>query len=150
MRGWRLTRPRYQRDPLSGFGAARAGSRWNSPGVRVGYASTSRPLAVLEMPVHVGRDAVPDDLVLIPIEVPDELVEQAANLPHDWNRLPFSLGARGVGDRWAADGRAVALAVPSVVLPLEKNLLVNPLHPDFLRVGILPPEPFSFDRRLLR
>ncbi|MBI2497892.1 MAG: RES domain-containing protein, partial [Opitutae bacterium] len=41
-----------------------------------------------------------------------------------------------------------ALRVPSVVVPGEFNYLLNPAHPDFKRVKIGKPEPFSFDPRL--
>jgi len=150
VRVWRLTRLPHSQEPLSGLGAAKAGNRWNSPGVRVAYTSSSRPLAVLEMLVHVSRDTVPADPVLIPIEVPDPLIAVATQLPGDWNALPYSAGARRLGDRWAKDSRSVALLVPSVVLPAERNLLINPVHPDFPRVEVLAAEHFCFDRRLLR
>ncbi|HSF47022.1 MAG TPA: RES family NAD+ phosphorylase [Burkholderiales bacterium] len=150
MRAWRLTREAFRQDPLSGQGAARAGSRWNSPGVRMGYASSSRPLAILEMLVHVTRHTVPADTILIPIEVPDELIMKAQGLPNDWNALPYSSAARQFGDRWAREATSAVLLVPSVILPSEDNLLINPAHPQFNRLEILPPESFQFDRRLLR
>ena len=41
------------------------------------------------------------------------------------------------------------LRVPSVVVPLESNYVLNPRHPDFApRVAIGPPLPFPFDPRL--
>jgi len=54
------------------------------------------------------------------------------------------------GDRWAAEDRSVALLVPSVVLPVERNLWINPMHPDYPKIAALAPERFRFDRRLLR
>jgi RES domain-containing protein len=150
MRVWRLTRAVYSADPLSGQGAALAGNRWNTPGVRMAYTSTSRPLAVLEMLVHVSRDTVPADPVLIPIDVPDRLVDEAQGLPSDWAELPYGPEARDFGDLWIAERASVALLVPSVVLPAERNLLINPAHPAVRRVKVQPPEPFAFDRRLLR
>jgi RES domain-containing protein len=145
---WRLTRRGHIHDPLSGAGAARAGSRWNSPGVRMGYTSSSRPLAVLEMLVHVSRNTVPLDPVFIPIDVPDELIHEAA-IASGWNSLPESAVARHLGDRWIERGASVAMLVPSIILPAERNVLINPAHPDFGRVRILPVESFTFDRRLL-
>jgi RES domain-containing protein len=150
MRTWRLTRAVYSSDPLSGYGAALAGSRWNSPGVRMAYTSTSRPLAVLEMLVHVSRDTVPADPILIPIDVPDALVAEATAVPSDWAELAFGPNARGFGDRWVLERASVALLVPSVVLPAERNLLINPTHPAVRRVKAQSPEAFAFDRRLLR
>jgi RES domain-containing protein len=102
------------------------------------------------MLVHVTRDTVPDDPVLMALQVPDSLIGEVASLPADWSGLPYSPGAQRLGDRWVQEGRCVALLVPSVVLPAERNLLLNPEHPDFRRVKILESEAFVFDRRLLR
>ena len=150
MRAWRLTRAVYSADPLSGYGVALAGSRWSSPGVRMAYTSSSRPLAVLEMLVHVSRDTVPADSILIPIDVPDALVAEGTGVPSDWAELPYGPKAREFGDRWASQKASVALLVPSVVLPAERNLLINPTHAAIRRVKVQSPEAFAFDRRLLR
>ena len=150
MRVWRLTRAAYASDPLSGRGAAIAGNRWNSPGTHVAYAATSRALAALEMLVHVTRETVPPDMVFVAVEVPGRLVREASGLPGDWADLPYGPNARRFGDRWAGAGRSLGLLVPSVVVPDERNLLINPRHRAFGRVRVGPVEPFAFDRRLLR
>lgn len=150
MRLWRLTRAAHAAAPLSGQGAAIAGSRWNSPGVRIAYTSTSRPLAVLEMLVHVTRETVPPGMILVPIDIPDRWVGRADRPPADWADLPFGAAARAFGDRWVREARTLALMVPAVVLPAERNVLINPAHPQIGRIRVLPPEPFAFDRRLLR
>jgi RES domain-containing protein len=116
----------------------------------MGYTATSRPLAVLEMLVHVTRDTVPADPVLIPIEVPDALILEAVDLPGDWTELPYGEQARHFGGRWVAEQPSVGLLVPSVVLPAERNLIINPAHPAFPQVQVRPVEMFTFDRRLLR
>jgi RES domain-containing protein len=150
VRVWRITRSAHTANPLSGEGAARSGSRWNSRGVRIGYTSTSRPLAVLEMLVHVTRESIPEDIVLIPIDVPVGLIAELHSPPENWNALPWSDPGRQAGDNWALEKRSVALLVPSVLLPVEKNLLINPLHPDFAKVRLHPPEFHPIDRRLLQ
>lgn len=149
MRAWRLTRDIHRSHALSGEGAARVGNRWNSRGVRIAYTSTSRALAVLEMLVHVTRDTIPENLLLLPFNVPDNLVQDAEGLPRDWNALPYSTNARLFGDRWVAEHRSAALLVPSVVLPQERNLLIDPMHPDYPKIAAFAPERFQFDRRLL-
>jgi RES domain-containing protein len=40
--------------------------------------------------------------------------------------------------------------VPSVVVPAEYHLLINPAHPRFADVVIGRPETLAFDLRLLR
>ncbi len=145
---WRVTRRVYCANPLTGEGAARAGNRWNSKGVRIAYTSTSRPLAVLEMLVHVTRETVPSDAVLLPVDVPDELIAELQVLPVGWDQYPYNEKAREVGDRWARERSSVALLVPSAVMPREKNLLINPAHPDFIRVRAYEPEEGALDPRL--
>ena len=148
MRGWRIVRPDYAANPLSGVGAARSGSRWNSVGVRMGYASTSRPLAILETLVHASQGYYPLNSVFVPIEIPDNLVVELAELPNGWNDIPYSVEARITGDGWIKEGSSLAMLVPSAVLPAEKNILVNPALAQFSQIRIGEPEPHSFDRRL--
>jgi RES domain-containing protein len=150
MRAWRLTRAVHASDPLSGRGAAIAGNRWNSPGTRVAYAASSRALAALEMLVHVTRETVPPDLVFVPIDLPDRLVVEATGIPGDWADLPYGPNARRFGDRWVAERRSLGLLVPSVVVPAERSVLVNPQHRAIGRVRIGPVEVFAFDQRLIR
>ena len=150
MRAWRLTRALYASDPLSGRGAAIAGNRWNSPGTRVAYAATSRALAALEMLVHVTRETVPPDLVFVPIDLPDRLVVEATGIPGDWAGLPYGPNARRFGDRWVAERRSLGLLVPAVVVPAERNVLINPQHRAIGRARIGPVETFAFDQRLIR
>lgn len=52
------------------------------------------------------------------------------------------------GDRWIQEQRSVALLVPSVIIPLEKNALINPLHPAFRLDWVKPPLRFRYDPRL--
>jgi RES domain-containing protein len=41
------------------------------------------------------------------------------------------------------------LLVPSAVIQVDRNVLLNPRHPDLTRVRIVGNEPFSFDTRLM-
>jgi RES domain-containing protein len=101
------------------------------------------------MLVRVTREGVPDDIVLIPIDVPSALIAELETRPRDWNALPYSDAGRQAGDKWARERKSAALLVPSVVLPAERNLLINPLHPEFTQVKIHAPERHAVDRRLL-
>jgi RES domain-containing protein len=148
--GWRIVRPVHAANPLSGVGAARWGSRWNSVGVRMAYASTSRSLAILEMLVHVTLDSVPAEVVLVPIDIPDSLIATLGELPEGWNDFPWRPEARRAGDKWIRENSSVAMFVASAVVPAERNVLINPAHTDFSRISVGQPEPHAFDRRLFR
>jgi RES domain-containing protein len=52
------------------------------------------------------------------------------------------------GDEWLASGRALALAVPSTIVPEESNYLLNPTHPAFTRLKFGRPMSFLVDPRL--
>lgn len=150
MRAWRIASGRY--DPLDGEGARRVGGRWNSPGRPVVYASLNASLAVLEKLVWVDPEDVPDDLQLFEIEVPDDApvaTLESEHLPPDWKEVG-SPGCAGTGDRWLAAGESLVLVVPSAVLAEERNVLINPRHPEAGRVRVVESRPFVFDVRLLQ
>ncbi|MBI4542127.1 MAG: RES family NAD+ phosphorylase [Gemmatimonadetes bacterium] len=150
MRVWRITRRRYR--GLDDEGARAAGGRWNSEGLAVVYTSASLSLAALEYLVHVDIEDVPDDLIAMAVEVPDDAsVEEvsAAALPKDWNRVPDHAACIEIGDRWAARRESLVLRVPSAVVPEESNLLLNPQHPRTAEVRTVSTRDFAFDPRLL-
>ncbi len=148
---WRLDRAVH--NPLEGEGARRAGGRWNPKGIPLVYASTHLSLAVLEKLVHVDPDLLPDDLVAVEIDVPDSIVTQecaAHSLPSDWRSTPVSASTQAIGAAWAEDRtKPGVLFVPSVIIPRERNILLNPAHPDAGKWRVVRSEPFAFDRRLL-
>jgi RES domain-containing protein len=143
MRIFRLHRG--QRAPTDYGGSQLYSSRWNLAGTPMLYAASSLPLACLEVLVH-----------LMPGQIPPAYVFSSAKL----NRRPHLADFRGdvedeistrrYGQWWANDRSSVAILVPSVVIPSERNILLNPTHSDFGTIVWDQPEPFAFDRRLLR
>ena len=78
-----------------------------------------------------------------PIEtVPDQ------QLPPDWAGIDPSPAAQDFGARWASEHRTPVLSVPSAIISWERNFVLNPAHPGFDQIHFLPPQPFTFDRRL--
>lgn len=73
----------------------------------------------------------------------------AEQLPADWN-APDCMVARSVGDAWIDGGRSAVLIVPSAVAKYERNLLINPAHPQFRWIAASRPEPVNWDERLFR
>jgi RES domain-containing protein len=130
---------------LDGEGARLYGGRWNSPGRPMVYSAASPSLAVLEVLVHLDLppELMPDDYRLLAIEIPDDAaVERLDDVPAE------ARACAAVGDDFLARGAALALLVPSVIVPQERNVLVNVRHPDMGRVRITGDEPFRFDPRL--
>jgi RES domain-containing protein len=150
MRLWGITRAKHQQ--LDGEGARLYGGRWNSEGCRVVYAASSAPLALLEYLVHVDVEDLPTDLVLMEIDSPDDVgisEVQLDQLPDDWNSMPDHPECVRLGNHWISQSDKLVLSVPSAIMPRERNLLLNPQHPDMERVKISGAEPFTFDPRLL-
>ena len=146
MRIWRLTEERHS-PGLDGEGARLWGGRWNSVGEPVVYLSASLALAALEVLVHLPRierqkGALPSYLA-IGLDVPDDLIEDSGQPPG----IP-SNETQTIGDKWLRSMKSLALSVPSRVIPLERNVLLNPRHPAMADVGIALAEPFVFDDRL--
>jgi len=149
---WRLVRPAYgdAAAAFSGEGARRYGGRWNAPGRRVVYASLHLSLAALETLAHADRRRFERDYVAFEVRVPHPLVLELRDedLPGDWRDRPVGAGARAIGDAWLERRASVALTVPSVLVPQERNLLLDPAHPSFADVHIGAPQRFRFDERL--
>jgi RES domain-containing protein len=80
-------------------------------------------------------------------EVMVAVLEEVA-LPADWRADPPPASTQSIGDAWVLASRSAVLRVPSVVVPLESNYILNPRHPDFARPRIEPPMPFPLDPRL--
>jgi RES domain-containing protein len=70
------------------------------------------------------------------------------NLPRGWNNPNDHSLAAAIGDAWLDSGDSLALRVPSAVLPLERNLVVNVQHPLVGEVTTAEPQAFDFDPRL--
>jgi RES domain-containing protein len=149
--GWRIVKSRYASTAFDGEGARLYGGRWNSPGTRMVYTSSTISLAVLEVLVHLQEASLLSSYSLISADLDDALVERLDHsmLPDGWRTYPAPSDLQRIGDDWVRSQRSVALEVPSVIVVRESNYLLNPTHPDFASVIIGEPEPFTFDERLL-
>ena len=153
MRLWRLSTATYAKSFNGGYGRDNDG-RWNTKGRPVTYCATVPSLCVLEKLVHVGRpENLPDGLVMLQYEAPDDIAIdhiELDDLPAEW--LHDEAVTRQRGDAWLEGLHAPILRVPSVIVAepgaADRNMVVNHLHPDHVKIRPLPGRPFAFDPRL--
>ena len=148
---WRITTARFAASAFSGEGARLYGGRWNAKGWPVVYTAASQSLALLELMVQ--DDPLRAHYMLIPAQLPAGLAQtriEPEALPPDWRTLAGREALQRLGQDWLEGARTAVLNVPSAVLPAERNLLLNPRHPDFARIQIGQPQSLQTDMRLLR
>jgi hypothetical protein len=116
----------------------RHGGRYSPPGVPVVNFASEAGLAVLIALRYLEGDPgnAPDDYLLgwteidvVPERAPDAHVDEAVRA---WVTC------------WLRERRTLLAAVRSQVLPEADVVLMNPLHPDGVRVSPLVTRPFSF------
>lgn len=148
---WRLVTARFAKSAFTGDGARLYGGRWNRKGVPLVYTAGTQSLAMLEMLVqdeplrarYVAIEArIPKVVTIDRIKIED--------LPADWRDIAAREKLRSIGTEWATKRGAAVLAVPSAVIPLENNYLLNPLHADFKKIAIGKPRKFETDLRLIK
>ena len=146
---------------LSGAGAARQPGRWNFVERPIVYTSSSIALACLETLVHLaGDDPLPFQRQLVRITIPSHRwlqrwIFSKAEFP-GWDFPPSPENAEGWlsatrawGDKWLEAGVSLIAEVPSVIVPEESNLLLNPRHPALGEVVAEIVRPWVYDARLL-
>jgi RES domain-containing protein len=149
---WRLTSPAYAH-LLDGEGSRMAGGRWNSPGRPMLYTSSHLSLCLLEVFVNIPQ-ALRDDLPKLEamrIAVPDDA--EATDVSPDQFQGAMAASdllaaCRALGDAWLERGTSLVLRAPSVIIPEELNVMINPSHPRMPDVRIESTRPFRFDPRL--
>ena len=148
MQVWRVCKRKHQATAFSGVGGLYTQSRWTPQGIRVVYTSESLALASLEVFVHTESDRIP--LVAIRAFLPEDTVieeVEAKNLPIRWQHADAYSDLQNIGKQWLLSQRTPVLQVPSAIIPVEFNYLINPQHPD-LHLELEPPMAFSFDERM--
>lgn len=148
---YRIVKSAHARD-LSGTGPRLYGGRWNPKGVSVIYTSESRALAALEFYVHLSRAVILPGLSVVSIEISDSVFMKeiaVADLPKNWRTYPAPPELAAFGAEWVRSRDSLLLRVPSVVMPPECNVLINPVHPEMKEVQIIEIEEYVLDQRLI-
>lgn len=133
---------------LTGEGAKLFGGRWNRVGVPCIYTSENKSLCVLEYAANVTLEELSDNLSFTAYDIPDDcwMNFTAKQLPKDWMETRVPDSSKEWGSKHLQHN--LALRLPSVIIPSEYNILLNPQHTDFKKVKIKDIERFSFDRRI--
>ncbi|MDH5399886.1 MAG: RES family NAD+ phosphorylase [Cyclobacteriaceae bacterium] len=148
MEVYRLCKEKYAEKP-DGEGAKRYGGRWNSKGTPMVYTSSTRSLAVLEVLTGLPHRQLPEGYVITTILLPHSPATlPEANIPLNWRQYPPPPILAKTGDLWISKMETLALSVPSVLIPQEQNILINPLFSDIKKIQITHIEPYIFDERL--
>jgi len=148
---WRLVTARFAKSAFSGDGARLYGGRWNRKGVPLVYTAGTQSLAMLEMLVQ--DEPLRARYVMIEARIPKTVMIdriKIEDLPPDWRNIAAREKLQAIGTEWARKQSAAVLAVPSAVIPLENNYLLNPLHADFEKIAIGKPQKFETDLRLIK
>jgi len=116
------------------------------------YVSSSIALACLETVVHLSAVGLPLNRYVVRIDIPSDLwnaamVADPAQLV-GWDAEPYGVTSQRYGDSWLQAGESALLRVPSVVIPEEFNVLINPLHSDTRRIAAVKLRRFQYDPRL--
>jgi RES domain-containing protein len=115
------------------------------------YASEHLATASLEKFVHLPKPIPPSmTFVQVALEFNGIGIERplSSALPRNWRAEPVATESQKFGADWYERGRTAVLAVPSAIIPEEINYVLNPAHPDFVKISISKPAPFAFDPRL--
>lgn len=149
---WRIVQAEHLPSALTGEGAAAHPGRWNHRGTPVIYTAGSLSLATLEMLVHLDAAEVLSRYLYIPVSFDESLCRTmtVSDLPADWADDPAPPSTRDIGTAWAKSNGSLVLAVPSTVVRIETNFLINPRHLAFGQLEIGAARPFPFDARLLK
>ncbi len=150
---FRIEREKYLETTLTGIGASMTdGYRWNSINTKIIYTAQSRALATLEVAVHLDlSEDLPEDRFYVEIEILDNIAVQGVNiedLPDDWDAKPPTITTQTIGDDFVNYNEAAILKVPSSIVPLEYNYLINPNHPDSAKIRVISTSKMKFDQRI--
>ena len=102
-------------------------------------------LAMVETVAHVDPVGLPLNRFVVAIDVPADMWDRRVELdPEDidpaWCAIPAGMASAKLGSAWYQAGKSVFLVVPSVVVPEERNVLINAKHPDaqrFLKARVI-------------
>jgi RES domain-containing protein len=145
----------YVADDKTAAGAKATGGRWNREGTAMLYCAESIALACLETLVHLKAGDLPFNRYVVRIEVPPGVWNAAQELDRSthagWDAVPYGKVSEDAGEDWVAKGASLLYKVPSVIVPEEFNILINPLHADLAKLTFHKSKNrWTYDNRLTK
>lgn len=119
---------------FSGDGGLYVAGRWNYKGRKVIYCSQSISLCTLEWLSHNGLSVSGFSYYRFSIEIPSDsiLTLSIKDLPKEWDNAPSTDKTRDFSEKHLfTKDHYIAMAIPSVLVPEEFNLVINPSHTSF-------------------
>lgn len=149
---YRVANPKYKAFTLSGIGAEKVGGRWNKVGTPAVYCSENSSLALLEYYVHSENIAfLPNNILVAKIKIPDSFtITVLEKLPNNWDAYPYSSSTVSLFSKLAADSDFFALKVPSTIVRVESNFILNPKHKNFHEVVVEEYIEMPLDKRIYK
>ena len=147
---YRMANDRFIRN-LSGAGSAKYGGRWNPKGSYVLYTAATPSLAMLEWLAH-ARDRDMDDVYCIAtLLLPEGPLQKFSpdQLPDNWKDFPPPPKLKQYGADMIASSQWLGMEMPSVLLPIDFNIILNVHHPLFQKLIIEDVCILKPDQRLL-
>jgi RES domain-containing protein len=148
---YRLQKSEYaqnREDILSGIGAKLYGGRWNPKGIPLIYTSATPELAHSEFMIHI-KNLPPPATNLVTIQIPEKEILDAEELPKAWRSYSNFSETQFFTQKWLSERKFMVLRVPSAIVPMSFNYLINPLHPKIDKVLVINSQLFDFDERFL-
>lgn len=147
---YRLADKKYIED-VEGVGAKLFGGRWNEVNTPCIYTSEHLSLAFLEKFVHAKGKENMLNIALLTVEIPQIkdviLAVDAEKLDKNWmDDVAYS---QWIGSQILEDLSILAFSVPSVLIPNERNYILNPKSIYFSELKFNKVVDFKTDFRLL-
>jgi RES domain-containing protein len=106
------------------------------------YTAQHLSLACIEVLVHLDKSQLPRDYVWSKTDLP------AAPPILAFESVSSVVSCQAAGHAWLGTANRLAIQVPSVIIPDEFNVLLNPMHAEYNDLVWSEPRPFRFDPRL--
>ncbi len=148
LKSYRIGDPAGSYQIFDSTGAKLFPGRWNSFASPMIYTSEHYSTAMLEKLAH-GNGHMPPNQHWIEITIPNGISYEMFSEAHHpgWDSRDPAI-AQAFGEAWQQSGRSLLLIVPSVVVRMEYNFLINDSHPEFRQLITSLHKPIWWDDRL--